>query len=629
MKHIKYYLFILAIGFVISCKKTETKASGKEIVSFKIENQIGDSKKDSAAATIAIVMPTGTDLSKVKPTIVVSDKAKISPVSDVETNFANGVVEYTVTAENGSTKKWSVSVVNAKRSDADILGFAISNQSFPTIYTSDSVYVLMPTGSLLTALVPTITTSPDATISPSGSVATDYSKGAVLYTVTAADGTIKIWKVKVRLASRNANIVSFIIPLLNDTGKITTTSVTVTVPYGTDLTKIVPTIVVSPGSKISPESGTSVDFSKGSVTYTVTPEDPSMPKGVYVVSVNINLPVFKVADNISSFNFIGRFTNLSTLPRTWAPGAYITANFTGTYCDVILNDQNLWGNNFNFIQIIVDDTIILRVRNTGKSNTIRVSSSLTSGTHSIVICKDTEAGIGYIEFVGLRCQGLATASVLPIHKIECIGNSITCGTGSDQSYQTCSLNPSNGSQWYYQHNAYYSYGARTARTLNAQYHLSSISGIGLIKSCCNRTDVISRDFDRLNLDTTGAVWDFNQYIPDVLTICLGQNDGIQSDSSKFLGAYVTFLQSIRTHYPNTQIVLITSPMANGSLLAQMIKYNAAVARRMKESGDNNVSSFAFSTTKSWNAGCDTHPSVAQHAEIASLLTNYIKTLMNW
>jgi len=354
-----------------------------------------------------------------------------------------------------------------------------------------------------------------------------------------------------------------------------------------------------------------------------------VPKAIYIVWVNPNLPVFKAVDNLSSFNFVGRFTNLSTLPKTWAPGAYITANFIGTYCDVLLNDQNLWGNNLNFIQIIVDDTIILRVRNTGKSNTIRVSSTLTSGTHSIVICKDTEAGIGYIEFVGLRCQGLVSATALPSHKIECIGNSITCGTGSDQSYQVCSLNPSNGSQWYFQHNAYYSYGARTARVLNAQYHLSSISGIGLIKSCCNKTDVISRDFDRLNLDTTGTVWDFNQYIPDVLTICLGQNDGIQSDSSKFLGAYVTFLLSIRTHYPNTQIVLITSPMANGSLLAQMIKYNAAVARRMKEIGDNNVSSFAFSTTKSWNAGCDTHPSVAQHAEIASLLTNYIKTLMNW
>jgi len=262
MKHVMYYLFIVVIGFVISCKKNETKSSGKEIVSFKIENQIGDSKKDSAAATIAIVMPTGTDLSKIKPTIVVSDKANISPVSDVETNFANGAVEYTVTAENGSTRKWSVSVVNAKRSDADILGFAILNQSFPTTYTTDSVYILMPTGSLLTALMPTITTSPDATISPLGSVATDFSKGAVNYTVTAADGTVKIWKVKVRLASRNANIISFIIPSLKDTGKVTASSVAVTVPYGTDLSKIVPTIVVSPGSKVSPESGTSVDFLK-------------------------------------------------------------------------------------------------------------------------------------------------------------------------------------------------------------------------------------------------------------------------------------------------------------------------------------------------------------------------------
>ncbi len=47
--------------------------------------------------------------------------------------------------------------------------------------------------------------------------------------------------------------------------------VAIVVEFGTDLSNITPTIEISPGAKISPASGTAVDFSQnGQVTYTVT-----------------------------------------------------------------------------------------------------------------------------------------------------------------------------------------------------------------------------------------------------------------------------------------------------------------------------------------------------------------------
>jgi len=625
MKNVTYYVLLLVIGLSFSCKKDEKKATDKEIISFKIVGQIGDSKRDSVAATISVVMPAGTDLAAIKPSIIVSDKATITPASDVETNFANAVVEYTVTAEDGSTKKWIVTVVNAKRSDADILGFAIQNQSFPTKYTPDSVYVLMPAGTVLTALAPTIIISPEASITPSGTLAVDFSKGPIVYTITAADGTVKTWYVSVRIIRRDTKILSLIIPALNDTATVNESTVTVTVPYGTDLTKVVSTIAVSPGATISPASGTTVDYSKGGVRFTVTAEDKSYKK-VYVVVVTPNVPVFKVADFPNNFNLVGRFVNVSTIPKTWASGSYISANFIGTYCDVILNDEVLKGNYYNYIEIIIDDTLIMRVKNTAKTNTIRVSSTLANKKHKITICKDTEAFIGYIEFVGLRCKAMDAPPVLPTHKIECIGNSITSGNGSDQSEFDCK---SGG--WYDKHNAYFSYGAITARSLNAQWHLSSASGIGLIHSCCIDTVDMPYVFDKTNLQLNGPSWDFSQYIPDVLTIGLGSNDGIiaDADTSNFYGTFVSFIKTIRINYPNTQIILISSPMASGTLLANIIQNNAAVARRMKESGDSKVSTFVFSTSKSWNAGCGLHPSLVQHVEIANLLSKYIKSLMNW
>ncbi len=66
------------------------------------------------------------------------------------------------------------------------------------------------------------------------------------------------------------------------------TVITATVPAGTDITKLVPTITLSDKATISPASGTAQDFSKA-VTYTVTAEDGS--KQPYTVSVTVEKPV--------------------------------------------------------------------------------------------------------------------------------------------------------------------------------------------------------------------------------------------------------------------------------------------------------------------------------------------------
>jgi len=704
-------LLIILLGVLATCKKDEkVKSSSKEIRTFTVVGQVGDTKIDSANAKISIVMPFNAIISSLTPTITVSNKATVAPLSGVTNDFSKGAVAYTVTAENGTTKKWEVTISVAKRSDADILGFSIPNQFATTRYSNDSVFLVMPIGTSLSALVPTITVSPGAsikptggvvfdfskgpisfvvtaadssttkkwtvlvtiakssaanivsfsipnqtsaakisndsiylimplgtnfaaltptitvssgaTISPAGGVATDFSKGLVTYTVTAADGTTQIkWYVSVTKVLSPSKMLSFTIPALSDTGTISSNAVSISVPSTTDWTKIIPNITVSPGAKITPASGTAVDFSTGKVTYTVTPADTTQPSTVYVVTLSV-MHLFTYSNYASKYNLVGRFTNLTTVPRTWAPGSYITASFTGRYCDVVLNDQQIWGNSQNYIQIVVDDSLSMRVKTSGTSNiTIRVSSTLPDKTHTITICKDTEAAIGYIEFVGLYCKQLVTPPTLQTHKIECIGNSITCGASSDASAVACGAGT-----WYDQHNAYMAYGPRTARALNAQYHLSSVSGIGLIHNCCTDTVQMPYVFGSTNLQLGGPAWDFTQYVPDVLTICLGQNDGAQPQAT-FCNAYVAFIQAIRVHYPNTQIVLLSSPMDNGTLSAQIKTYCTAVQNTMIALGDTKVSTYYF--TKAWNSGCNTHPSVAQHAEIASELTTYIKSIMSW
>src|SRR5438132_1287901 len=108
-----------------------------------------------------------------------------------------------------------------------------------------------------------------------------------------------------------------------------------------------------------------------------------------------------------AFQYTGRidFSN-PKLPRFWQPGVYIVTQFEGSSCSIILNDEVLWGNSHNYVDIIVDDNNGFRYKMTGKTDTILAAKDLENKTHRILICKDTEAGIGYLEFVGLICNAV-------------------------------------------------------------------------------------------------------------------------------------------------------------------------------------------------------------------------------
>jgi hypothetical protein len=312
------------------------------------------------------------------------------------------------------------------------------------------------------------------------------------------------------------------------------------------------------------------------------------------------------------------FSN-SELPRMWSPGVYINMRFKGVSITALIRDQELWGKNHNYLEIIVDGET-RRIQTKNKNNYISISN-LAAGAHQLTICKNTESNIGYIEFGGVYCDYLVKPLPKPKRKIEFIGNSITCGASSDMTEVPCGKGV-----WHDQHNAYMAYGPVTARTLNAQWHLSSVSGIGLIHSCCNMNIIMPPVFDKIEMRGDSLPWDFKRYQPDVVTICLGQNDGIQ-DSAKFCSAYIDFIHQLRKHYPKARLVMLTSPMADEKLKAVLKDQINGVLDRLKKEGDKKISKYFFS--KSYNGGCDYHPSLEEHRLIAAELTGYLKKLLGW
>ncbi len=338
-------------------------------------------------------------------------------------------------------------------------------------------------------------------------------------------------------------------------------------------------------------------------------------------STDKDLKLFK-ADN-SSIQYVGRidFSN-PQVPRIWAPGVYITARFKGSQCEILVNDEVPGASNHNYLEVIIDGKNPYRIQLTGKTNILKVPGGLADTEHTIIICKDTESNIGYIDFVGFRCEKLLPLPAKPKRKIEYFGDSITSGTGMDLSVTPCGTG-----QWYDQHNAYMSYGALTSRNLDAQWQLTALAGVGLVHSCCDMNVVMPQIYDKVFLRGDTIAWDFSKYMPDVVTICLGQNDGPKQDSTIFCNAYVNLIEAIRQHYPKADIICLTSPMADKTLTPVLQRYLNGITAYVNAAGDKRVFKYFFS--KQYHNGCGGHPDMDEHKLIAGELTAYIKQLKGW
>jgi lysophospholipase L1-like esterase len=321
------------------------------------------------------------------------------------------------------------------------------------------------------------------------------------------------------------------------------------------------------------------------------------------------------------FAYMGRidFTDKSK-PKMWTSATQVSFVFEGTGCQAIITDEQLYGTYHNYLNIIVDG-VVKRIKLQQKTDTLQIAGGLANGTHTVVIAKSTEAGIGYIQFEGVICEKLLPAPKPATRKIESYGDSITSAMAADTVDIPCSKG-----EWYDQTNGYMSYAAITGRQLNAQYHLVSASGIGLIHSCCNMDILMPQVYDKISLRDNRLPWNFTAYQPDVVTICLGQNDGVQ-DSATFCNAYVQLIQKLRGHYPNTIFVCLSSPMADATLLAAQKKYFSGILQYLHQAGDKQVYSFIFS--KQYVGGCGYHPTVSEQQQIADELTPFIRRVKGW
>ncbi|MDX2188658.1 MAG: endonuclease [Bacteroidota bacterium] len=206
------------------------------ITSFTIPFQI--SNTTISGNNITLIMPYGTNLSSLNPSITVSNNSVITPISGVLQNFS-GVVQYTVTSQSLVSNVYNVNVQLAPSDENSITGFNISGQVGATTIIGKNIFINMPFGTDIGLISPIITISPLATVSPFSGQIQSFNT-IKNYTVTSQSLSKNVYTVIVQILpntttgisnSNGLNIIYFPKIILNNQGiakafSVSATSVT-------------------------------------------------------------------------------------------------------------------------------------------------------------------------------------------------------------------------------------------------------------------------------------------------------------------------------------------------------------------------------------------------------------------
>ena len=253
--------------------------------------------------------------------------------------------------------------------------------------------------------------------------------------------------------------------------------------------------------------------------------------------------------------------------------------------------------------------------------------------HDIEIYKETESSCGYVVINKIEAEEISETPKPVKKKIEFIGNSITAGMASDPSLVPCD----EGNRCD-QHNAYNAYGPRVARTLDCDYMIVAVSGIGAYRNWNTEYPVMPDVYESTFLtgQSDDPKWKFDEFIPDLVCINLGTNDfsdgdGITPrlpfDSTKFIDRYVELIGKVHNHYPEAKFLLLQHRMPGQHHMSMLDACLQSVKQKAETSiaGLKPVSILSFSYFI--GSGCSGHPSVDEHGKMARELAPVISKLL--
>lgn len=329
-----------------------------------------------------------------------------------------------------------------------------------------------------------------------------------------------------------------------------------------------------------------------------------------------------------NFRYIGRYdqSNPDEVRFDWS-GFYIQFNFEGTECALKMSDTG-----HNYYNVFVDD-LPAKIIDVKGDTTLVVATGLPGKIHKIQLYKRTEGNQGIGSFKGIEISDsgkMLPWNNIPERKIEFIGNSITCGYGTEGKKPDERWKPQT-------ENNYLSYGPIMARAFGADYHITAHSGEGVVRNYGYKEKVspagtMPRRFNRLFDEKEQPVWDFKTWKPDVVVINLGTNDFSTQpfpDRKEFEEGYEKLINKVFDAYGDLPVFCVVGPMTDEpcySYVKEMVEHFR------KNNGKKNVYFIGIPTylmNYDRDLGSDTHPNYDGQRKMAAHVLPVISSVTGW
>lgn len=343
------------------------------------------------------------------------------------------------------------------------------------------------------------------------------------------------------------------------------------------------------------------------------------------------LPVV-VAPNNSSLLYSGRFEKTDSAAICAWTASSVTLRFKGT---AVVGNVGVGGNR---VLVILDGKPVRILTGNAKETAAAaptpqlytLATGLPNGEHVITLFKCTEASCGNVQFSGFQLAegGTALPATAPSRKLMVLGDSISCGYGNEGANQQEHFSPAT-------ENAYWTYGAITARALGLEYTCLAWSGKKLYP-----TNTLPEIFDRTLPRDTASVWAGDTQKPDAILINLCTNDFNAKETPQeepWVGAYHEFIARLRKDFPAATIYCAHGPMMSDSYpkgvqaATKSRQYIQRVVKESNDKGDAKVHYLEFEMQNPFTdgVGSDWHPNIKTHQKMADKFVGALKQDLNW
>ena len=298
------------------------------------------------------------------------------------------------------------------------------------------------------------------------------------------------------------------------------------------------------------------------------------------------------------------------------PGVAALLNFSGPELRMATSPGS------GYFVVETDSLSPVKVQFTDADSVLTLVSGLPEGPHSARITYAIEGYEMKPEVRWFEAEEFLPAPERPKLKIEFIGNSITCGYGTEANDPKIRFS-------YDTENHTLTYACLTARALGAEANVVARSGIGVYRNYNgpregNKEQTMPLEYEHTMLYVDSLPWDFSRFRPDIVCINLGTNDLSTSnyDINLYREAMGRFVDRVMALNPGAKIVLLTGAMMSGKELADARSALDSVAACRP-------GVYRFDMTPedgSLGYGADYHPSAARARVMARELTEFLKTL---